>query len=400
MTSRAATCAAGSAGVLAAIPATYLAALSTAALVSAPRPVAPWTGVAPRVAVLVPAHNESLLIGRCLASLRDQAHPDQAYDVIVIADNCDDDTADISRAAGARVLERHDPSAPGKGPALRWAIGRLLADEPEIEAFIVVDADSVTDPGMLSALVGAYARGAEVVQADYAALVDGDDSRSQLRAAAFLLFHRVRFTGKARLGLSCSLVGNGMLFSRRVCRDVPWSAFSEVEDLEHSLTLRLAGEEITFAPDAHLVAPVASGGRAAQVQRTRWEGGRARIARRYLPELVRAVGTGRRDLWDAAVDLAVPPLGVLAAGIVAGGAATSAMALTGTVQARAVAPWVLAGAALSAHVLVGMRAGDAPPQMRRALTDAPGLVLSELGTRLRAAAAGRTAAWERTPRGD
>lgn len=65
-----------------------------------------------------------------------------------------------------------------------------------------------------------------VARADYEALVEGEDSRSQLRAAAFLLFHRIRFSGKARLGLSCSLVGSGMLFSRSACLQAPWIAFS------------------------------------------------------------------------------------------------------------------------------------------------------------------------------
>ncbi len=387
------------AGTAVALPSLYLAALAVAARAPQHELSAVQPPTSPRLQVLVPAHNESTVIGRCLDSLAAQDCAGDRFEVVVVADNCTDNTAELARSHGATVLERHDLSARGKGQALRWAMDRLLIDRPEIDAFVVVDADSVTDPGMLSALARAHAAGASVAQADYEALVEGDDPRSQLRAAAFLLFHRVRFSGKARLGLPCSLVGNGMLFSREVCLQVPWTAFSEVEDLEYGLQLRLAGVEPVFVPDAHLVAPVATSGPAAEVQRTRWEGGRARIVRRYLPRLVREtlIG-GRTDLWDAAADLAVPPLGLLAAGIVAGGSASSVLALTGQVQPRALIPWAAAGAALVAHVVVGLRAADAPPHMRRALAGAPRLILSEMAVRARTLAGGESDRWVRTPR--
>jgi hypothetical protein len=271
--------------------------------------------------------------------------------------------------------------------------------DPEIEAFVVVDADSVTEPGLLRALVCAVDGGAPVVQADYGALVEGDDDRAQLRAAAFLLFHRVRFSGKARLGLPCSLVGNGMLFTREVVVEHPWDAFSEVEDLEHSIMLRYAGITPAFAGDGRLCAPVATAGATAEVQRTRWEGGRLRLVRRYLPGLVSSVLSGRRpDLWDLAADLVVPPIGVLALGITAGGAAATALRLARIVPTAAVVPWAVAGVALPTHVLVGLRAGDAPDEMRRALRAAPALVAGETRTRLRLLVGRRSGEWVRTPR--
>ena len=60
-------------------------------------------------------------------------------------------------------------------------------------------------------------------------------------AAGFLLFQRVRFGGRARLGMPANLVGNGMLFGRSVLEAHPWNAFTGVEDLEYSMRLRLAG---------------------------------------------------------------------------------------------------------------------------------------------------------------
>jgi hypothetical protein len=173
--------------------------------------------LAHQLAVLVPAHNEAALIARCLESLAGQDYPTDRYTVVVIADNCTDDTAAIAVACGVRVLTR-ESTARGKGQALQWAMEQLLNEADAPEAMVVIDADSVVDRGLLGGLTAELDRGAEVVQAEYLALTEDDSLRATLRASSLLLFHRVRFSGRKVLGLPCSLVGNGMLFSRQLRR--------------------------------------------------------------------------------------------------------------------------------------------------------------------------------------
>lgn len=348
----------------------------------------------------MPAHDEADGIGATLDTLRDQVYPDDHYQVVVVADNCSDETAAVASAAGCTVLTRDVPDARGKGHALRWAMDRLVRSHPDADAFVVVDADTVADPGLLSALADAFSRGAEVAQADYEAWVDGTGAGAQLRAAAFLLFHRVRFSGRARLHVPCALVGNGMLLSRSTVTAVPWSAFSEAEDLEYTIQLRLAGVRPAFVGAARLRAPVASGGAAAGVQRRRWEGGRLRLARQYLPRVVDEVVRRRRiDLWDVAVDLATPPLGVLCLGSAVGAAASAGLTAGGVVRPTAVVPWAAAASMLAVHVLVGLRAAHAPRETYWALTRAPALVLRQTRERARVLHRARQQPeWERTPR--
>src|SRR5262249_31253627 len=269
---------AGLAGAAAALPAGYLAALSLAALRRPPRGDG---GGAPgqRLVVLVPAHDEAELIGRCLGSLQDQPYPRDLYRIVVIADNCTDGTADLAAAAGAEVMVRHSRTERGKGYALRWAMDRILGAPEPFDAFVVVDADSVADQGLLAGLAAALGMGAEVAQGEYLALEEGTDARARLRSAAFLLFHRARFAGRATLGLPCALVGNGMLFSRGLVETFPWNAYSRVEDLEYSIDLRLRGVRPVFAAAARVRAPVSSSGPGARTQRLRWEGGRLEVVR-------------------------------------------------------------------------------------------------------------------------
>ncbi len=241
----------------------------------------------PRLVVLVPAHNETDYVERCVRSLQVQDYPSDRYDVVVIADNCTDETADLALAAGAKVMERDDPAAAGKGRALRWAMDLLLVERPDVDGFVVVDADSVAEPHLLGGLAARLAAGAEAVQGEYLALTDDNGARSELRAASMLLFHRVRFGGRAALGLPCHLVGNGMAFSRGLLEAHPWDAFTSAEDLEWSADLRLDGIRPVFAGDARLWAPIAKGGDAARTQRVRWEGGRMHVIRTRVPRMLR-----------------------------------------------------------------------------------------------------------------
>ncbi|MGH9104659.1 MAG: glycosyltransferase family 2 protein [Acidimicrobiales bacterium] len=370
--------------VLMAAEALYLLVLAIAAFFHQDEPEAgPATT---RVLVLVPAHDEADLIGRCLHSLRHQDYPPDLYRVVVIADNCSDATATLARDAGAEVLVRTDRLRPGKGYALRWAMDQFLSRAPlhgdfVPDAFVIVDADSVTQPEFLRHL-SASARGCAVAQGDYSVFCDSGSPRVQLRAAAFLLFHRVRFSGRAALGLPCSLVGNGMLLGREVIEANPWNAFTGAEDLEFTLVLRRAGVRPVFARDARVEGPMPATFQGERAQRERWEGGRLHLARRELPALLREAASGHFSNLDAAIDLVVPPLGVLATAIVAGALPVAALLFAGLVPIAALIPSIVASAGLAGFVVLGMAAAGASWEMYRSLIFAPRfLVEKAVGTR-------------------
>ena len=331
-----------------------------------------------RVTVLVPAHDEAGQIAACVRSLRAQDYPAGLLEILVVADNCTDDTAARAAAAGARVLVRTDPGARGKGRALRWAIDRLLAADDAADAVAVVDADTEAAPDFLSTLVRPFEDGAEAVQGESLLAEDGSRSAA-LRAAAFLLVNRVRPAGRAALGLPCTLCGNGMLLGRDLLRRLPWDAYSSAEDVEYTLHLRAAGVGVAFARGAVVRSPAAPNRAAAAQQELRWEGGRARLARTWIPALVTR-GLRRRDasLLDAAVELALPPLGLLTAAVVAGTAGSALLAAAGATPAWAVAPWAAALAATPLYVLAGLRAAGAPASAYRAMAGAAPLVAAKV----------------------
>ena len=110
------------------------------------------TATASRRAILIPAHNEALVIARTLQQLLSQLRPDDQ--LIVIADNCTDTTAQIVVALGATVLEREDSVNRGKGYALDFGIQYLASHPSEVppEVVVVVDADCWVESGSLDKL--------------------------------------------------------------------------------------------------------------------------------------------------------------------------------------------------------------------------------------------------------
>ena len=230
----------------------YLLSLLTAALRTPPPP--PATDPQARILVLVPAHNEEADVAAAVQSLVSQDHPKDLYEVIVIADNCDDATAVVARTAGATVWERQDADRRGKGAALGWALGRLRHERPLNDAMVFVDADCRASPNLVSALSEALRQGADAAQSRYLVSNADESSQAALRAAGFSLKHIVRARGRAGLGLSPGLFGTGMAFTAELMHDSTWSE-SVTEDTELFLRLIETGRSIAYVEHATVSSP-------------------------------------------------------------------------------------------------------------------------------------------------
>src|SRR6478736_666505 len=263
-----------------------------------------------RFRFIVPAHNESAGIAATVRSLRAVDYPESAFDVVVVADNCSDDTASQARDAGAIVLERQNAELCGKGYALAHAFEALPED---VDAVVVIDADTLVSPNLLKAFDARRELGARAIQADYAVRNPEASWRTRLIAIAFGSFHIVRSRARERLKASCGLRGNGMCFSADLLKEVPHNAFSIVEDVEYGLRLGEVGYRVFYADEAHVYGEMVSGASAASSQRRRWEDGRRQLVREHGRRMLGLAFRQRKVLpLDLALDLLIPPLSRIA----------------------------------------------------------------------------------------
>jgi cellulose synthase/poly-beta-1,6-N-acetylglucosamine synthase-like glycosyltransferase len=350
----------------------YLLLLTLAALL--PRRTAPPDGPARRrFALLVPAHDEEASIGRLLTSVHALEYPADRFDTYVVADNCHDHTADVARAAGARVEERFDQQEIGKGYALRWLLGRIRERVQPYDAYVVIDADTVVTPNLLRRFDAHFEAGSQVLQVYYTVLNIGESPLAALRYAALAALHYLRPLGRQRLGLSCGLKGNGMAFAAPVLEKVGWNWFTLAEDVELHLALVAAGLRVDFVPEATVLADMPVTFAQAASQNERWERGRLEMLRSRGPGLL-LNGLARRDAVriDAAAEQLIPPLSVpvvlagatLGAGMVLRSRTTMLLAgfsLVGqigyvlTALARVRAPWRVYGALAYAPAYIGWK---------------------------------------------
>ncbi len=341
-----------------------------------------------RLAVVVPAHDEAGGIARTVQSLITCDGAAEGVDIVVVADNCTDETAAEAERAGARVLVRDDPERRGKGYALDYAFREIWRESHDI--YVVVDADTVVEIDFFEALRRAFASGAEAAQVRYLT-ADGDRSlRTRLMRVAFAGMNVVRPRGRDRLGLSAGVLGNGFALSRAILREVPYGARSIVEDLEYHLRLVRAGRRVRFVDETAVRSEMPASVAAASSQRARWEGGRLAVARAQLPGLLADLRAKKWHLLEPTADLLLPPLalhvGLLLLALLVPFFATQVYALIGL-------------AVVALHVGVSIAVGGGGWGDLRAVAAAPLYMLWKLrmiGGVLRAA--GGDSEWVRTAR--
>lgn len=263
----------------------------------------------PRVAVVVPAHNEASGISQTLQTLMPQlTEQDQ---LVVVADNCTDDTAAVSRALGATVIERTNPNQRGKGYALDLGLQFLQGQPPDV--VFMVDADCKVYPDTIESAVYWTKAFGRPLQVTYLLnLPEEKRLTDQISAFAFKVNTFVRPRGLARWGFPCLLHGTGMAFPWSVLQTVSLASGNIVEDMQLGVDLALAGHTPMFCSAGKVVSDLPEQERSTQIQRTRWEHGHLKTLLTQVPRLLQASFNQKRpELLVMALDLGIPPLSLL-----------------------------------------------------------------------------------------
>ncbi|MEM1381595.1 MAG: glycosyltransferase family 2 protein [Pseudomonadota bacterium] len=345
------------------------------------------------IAVVIPAHNEGTGVAATVADVLAQL---RSHDrLIVVADNCSDNTADVARDAGAEVIERTDAERRGKGFALQFALDHLRTDPPSSVVF--TDADCFHTDGLIKAV----ARQAEVngkpVQPLYI-MRAGPDAPAKRAVAAFawLLINDVRMRGLWSLAKTTRLTGAGAAFPWAIAEGLALGSGEIVEDLALTITLARAGTPVLLNTDHTVFSDFPETENAITVQRARWEHGSLRmIGTQSMSLAMSAFGSGGWPALALALNVAIPPISVFAAILIANALVASLFAVFGWMTPLLLALFAGAAAA-SALVLAWSRYGQEtlPPSKLSALAAFAASKFGVYGQKARAS----STQWTRTPR--
>ena len=349
-----------------------------------------------RFDIIVPAHNEAGVIARTVANLKKVTWPAEQFRVVVCADNCEDATAELARAAGASVIERHNPAQRGKGYALEFAFESSRADG-FADAVVIIDADAEASPNLLESIAARMESGVQAVQVHYGVLNPMASWRTRLITIAKGAVHIVRSRARERLALSCGIRGTGWSVTHHLLQAVPYKAFSLTEDVEYGIDLGLAGFRVAYVDEAHCNAEMVSNEQSARTQRERWERGRFALTRsKTKPLLIAALRRRSALCLDLALDLLVLPISYV--GLII--AALIVVAAIASIWISSMQLWLWLGAAcavsLMCYVLRGWQLSGIGLVGLWDLARAPGFLLWKL--RLLLSRKDKSNAWERTER--
>ncbi len=243
-----------------------------------------------RYAAVISARNEAGVIGELIHSLKEQRYPKDCLDIYVVADNCTDNTAEVSRQAGAIVYERFNQNKKGKGYALDFLFRTLHHEGRDTyDGYIIFDADNLVDPNFTAEMNKVFDSG------NYGAITCYRNSRNFgdnwisagyaiwfLREARFLNFPRML------LGTNCHVSGTGFLINADVIRENGgWPFHLLTEDIEFSVSCALKGRRIGYCDKAVIYDEQPTTFRQSWDQRLRWSKGFYQVNANYSLALTR-----------------------------------------------------------------------------------------------------------------
>jgi cellulose synthase/poly-beta-1,6-N-acetylglucosamine synthase-like glycosyltransferase len=219
-------------------------------------------------------------------SLHNLNYPKKLYDIFVIADNCSDKTAELSREKGAIVYERFDAVRKGKGYALEWMFNKLFHMQKKYDAVAVFDADNLVSTQFLIEMNNKLCAGHKVIQGYIESKNPFDSWVTCSYSISFWSISRMFQIPRHNLNLSCNLWGTGFVIDMKVLKEIGWDATCLTEDLEFTMKLVLNNYKVVWAHHAVVYDEKPLTLSQSWKQRKRWMQGHAEVNDKYLFKLL------------------------------------------------------------------------------------------------------------------
>ncbi len=232
------------------------------------KPVRPFRART-KFAILIAARNESLVIGDLIKSLKEQNYPKELYDIYALINNCTDNTLEVAKEAGAKIIDVDVP-VKSKGDVLKYTFKKLK--KKNYDAYIIFDADNVVHPEFLKLMNNAYLSGYKVAQGRK----DSKNIEDNWLSTSCSLFYYIQnfFFNKARMKINAAAAINGTGFMvAKSLMDEGFDPKTVTEDIELSIQCVLKGIDIAYVEEAITYDEQVTKFKDSWNQRSRWSKG-------------------------------------------------------------------------------------------------------------------------------
>ena len=256
-----------------------------------------------RFLVLVPAHNEERVIGDIIRNLDEMDYPKELYDFYIIADNCTDNTAEVARNLGAKVIEtrKESPDAPtGKPIALKKALQAIGDYQNRYDLMMIFDADNLMDTNMFREVNSQYLdKGKPDFIQCYLGVKNKEGAVAWIDYTNFTISNRFFGLAKNRLKLNCGIGGTGFAMATSyLYRRGGWTTRSLTEDFEMQVEATLEGRRILWNHFTRVYDEKPTSLKATVRQKIRWGQGRWYVTFHETRNLLRSFRLGRISVWE------------------------------------------------------------------------------------------------------
>ena len=249
--------------------------------------------------VVISARNEAAVIGNLLESINRQDYPSELIKIFLIADNCDDNTADVGRQYGATVLERNNKELVGKGYALDFLFKKLLAEKDDCDAYVIFDADNLVDKNFIKEMNKNFNRGYKALTSYRNSKNYGTNWSSAGYSLWFLREAQYLNNARMRLGTSCAISGTGFCLSREIIEENNgWKYHLLTEDIEFSVDMAIKGEMIGYSAGSVVYDEQPETFEQSWKQRLRWAKGFYQVFGKYGKKLFGGMFKGKFACYD------------------------------------------------------------------------------------------------------
>ncbi len=243
-----------------------------------------------KICVLIPARNEEKVIGHLIDSLKKQDYPSELVDIYVIADNCTDKTADVSRKHGAYVVERFNKEQIGMGYAIGYFFQVLRTEykDRKYDAYIEFNADNLVMPNFISELNKTLCEGYDVVTS---CRNSKNPDVNWVSMSNCLYFLREAFylnNVRMKLGTNCAISGTGFIVDGKVIEENDgWKYFLLTEDLQFTVAESIKGRKIGYCGKAEFFDEPTYSFQQSLDQRIRWIKGGYQVFAGYGGQIIK-----------------------------------------------------------------------------------------------------------------